>query len=219
MTMLNQPHPDDERLAAIVGDDPADPALAAHLAACERCTGIVAELRSVRAALAGMPDIAPPRPLRLVPPVAAEQAPAGWVGVLRRLTAPAMALAVVLILVGAIGSTGALLQSAATGAAGVPQSFSGDTREMGASAAARPSAAASTGDALGYVSNPTPTAVSPVEPVSGGTKDQRLSVGEAGSQPSGVPYGWLLGVGVVLLTAVFLARAVIARTAPDHRAP
>lgn len=239
--MLRDPHPDDERLAAVAGAEPealADPTLSAHVAACERCTGLVAELRSLRVALAELPDVAPPRPLQLVPPVELEAAPgpAGWAGLLRRLTAPAMALAVVLILVGAVGSTGSLLRSAATDAGGVTaEALSG-----GGQGAAAPSAAASAAssilDARGdYAAQPTPTAVPPKVPtsggitgsVNGGASDQGASdqgASDRGAsdretpgpgtqgQGSGLPYGWFLGAGVVLLAGAFLVRARTARS-------
>jgi hypothetical protein len=110
MTMQNLPHPDDERLAAYAGGDPdalADGTLAAHLSACDRCRPLVDELSLLRGALAELPDLAPSRPLRLIPPVPAAPDRGSW---LRRLTAPAMAAGAGLILVGAIGvgATGAI---------------------------------------------------------------------------------------------------------------
>ena len=74
MTMLHPVHPDDERLAALAGDDPeatGDGPLAEHLAGCERCAGLVADLRSLRAGLAELPDLRPSRPIQLLPPVPA----------------------------------------------------------------------------------------------------------------------------------------------------
>jgi hypothetical protein len=111
MTMQNLPHPDDERLAAYAGGDSdvlTDRGLAAHLTACDRCRPLVDELSLLRGALAELPDLAPSRPLRLIPPVPAPAVARGsW---LRRLTAPAMAAGAGLILVGAIGvgATGAI---------------------------------------------------------------------------------------------------------------
>jgi hypothetical protein len=104
MTMQNLPHPDDERLAAYAGGDVdaiADASLVMHLTACDRCRPLVNELSLLRGALAELPDVAPSRPLRLIPPVPAPAATSvGW---LRRLTAPAMATGAALVLVGAIG--------------------------------------------------------------------------------------------------------------------
>jgi hypothetical protein len=115
MTMPH-PHPDDELLAAYAGGDAdalADRALAAHLTACDRCRPLVDELSLLRGALAELPDLAPSRPLRLIPPVPAALAGGSW---LRRLTAPAMAAGAGLVLVGAIGvgATGAFFGQAAS---------------------------------------------------------------------------------------------------------
>ncbi len=69
--MLIPNHPDDEWLSAFAADDPeaVDPAQASHVASCERCTAVVTELASLRMALAELPDLAPSRPLQLVPAV------------------------------------------------------------------------------------------------------------------------------------------------------
>ncbi len=108
MTMQHQIHPDDERLAALAGGDPevvSDAALRAHVDSCDQCAETVRELGSLRAALAELPDLVPSRPLQLLPPVAEPRATAraGW---LRRLAGPAMAAGLVLVVVGAIGSSG-----------------------------------------------------------------------------------------------------------------
>jgi hypothetical protein len=227
MTMLHERHPDDGRLAAFAGADQealADAALVAHVAACERCGDLVAELRSLRVALAELPDVAPPRQLRLLPPVEPQRAPVpgGWAALLRRLTAPAMALAVVLILVGAVGSSGALLKSAATGGAGVPAGLDyGGMQELSGPSAA---ASAASGDRNG-TPLPTATTAPPKVPTSdgstgsanGGTAGQDTSgQGTPGqgtpTQGGGLPYGWFLGTGVVLLAAAVLVRARTARS-------
>lgn len=113
MTMQNLPHPDDERLAAYAGGDSdalGDRALAAHLTACDRCGPLVDELSLLRGVLAELPDLAPSRPLRLIPPVPAPAETSNRGSWLRRLTAPAMTAGAGLVLVGAIGvgSTGAI---------------------------------------------------------------------------------------------------------------
>jgi hypothetical protein len=124
MTMQNASHPDDERLAAYAGGDRdavADPSLSAHISSCDRCGPMVDELAGLRSALAGLPDLAPSRPLRLIPPVPAASAPRptplGW---LRRLAGPAMAAGAGLVLIGAIGvgatsGIGSLFSQAASG--------------------------------------------------------------------------------------------------------
>ena len=125
MTMQNTPHPDDERLAAYAGGDSdalADSSLVAHLSACDRCRPIVDELSLLRGALAELPDVAPSRPLRLIPPVpepaTRAAGPRVW---LRRLTAPAMAAGAGLVLIGAVGFGASaavdLLPKAASGGA------------------------------------------------------------------------------------------------------
>jgi hypothetical protein len=106
MTMQTSPHPDDELLAAYAGGDAdalADGVLRAHLSTCDRCRPIVDELSLLHMALAELPDLAPSRPLRLIPPAPAAAVPAPSGSWLRRLTAPAMAAGAALALVGAVG--------------------------------------------------------------------------------------------------------------------
>lgn len=108
-------HPDDERLAALAVADPeatGDVSLSEHVAACQQCATVVSELRGLRAALAELPDpeLVPPRPFRLLPPVA-EPRPsfADRVGgVVRRAFAPALTAGAALALVGVVGTTGVL---------------------------------------------------------------------------------------------------------------
>jgi len=107
MTMHEMTHPDDELLAALAGGEPdatGDRALAEHVASCERCRALVTDLSALRTALAELPDLRPPRPLQLVPPVPAtdgQRLP--W---FRRLVAPALALGGAMVLVGAVGLAG-----------------------------------------------------------------------------------------------------------------
>jgi hypothetical protein len=141
MTMHNTPHPDDERLAAYAGGDRDaldDRSLVSHVAACDRCRPLVDELSFLVGSLAELPDLAPSRPLRLIPPVRETALPAagprGW---LRRLTAPAMAAGAALFLVGAvgIGSTGfAGLASKSAGYATDQEAASASDRELGPAA-------------------------------------------------------------------------------------
>jgi anti-sigma factor RsiW len=103
MTMQNQNHPDDERLSALAGGDPeatGDTALRAHLESCDRCTSLLRELGELRLALAQLPDMAPSRPLQLIPPVTERAASGGW---LRRLAAPAMAAGAAMVVIGGVG--------------------------------------------------------------------------------------------------------------------
>lgn len=118
--MLTPNHPDDERLSALAAHDPdvdSDGALTAHVGECARCEEIVTELRSLGLALAELPDVAPPRPLRLLPEVEPSRADgaAGW---MRRIFAPVMVAGAALALVGMVGTVNpALSDSAAGGAA------------------------------------------------------------------------------------------------------
>ncbi len=116
----------------------ADPAIAAHVAACDACRTTVDDLRSLRAALADLPDVAPPRPLRLVPPVIEPAARTGWASLLRRLTAPAMALAVILIVVGAVG-TAVPLGGTTTSAGALDEMIGGAGQQPAAAGSAAPS--------------------------------------------------------------------------------
>ncbi len=153
-------HPDDERLAAFADGTPeavGDASLLAHVDTCARCSSTVADLRRLQSALAELPDLAPPRPLRLVPPVTA---PAGrGIGLIaRRLVAPVLVAGIALSVVGGAGSLASLgsLMGASGGAAPVEQSTATDAAlqpvAAGASAApsageiAAPSAAASAGE-------------------------------------------------------------------------
>jgi hypothetical protein len=120
MTMTSTFHPDDDRLSALAGADrdaTSDRALVEHVSACDRCGPIVDELRLLRSALAGLPDIPPSRPLQLLPPVAEPQTrrARGW---LQRLVAPAIATGAGLVLVGAVGSAGLFGQISLFAAAG-----------------------------------------------------------------------------------------------------
>lgn len=107
MTMQPNHHPDEERLAAFAGGDP-DLELRLHLRDCGRCRSIVDELTMLRAALAELPDLAPSRPLRLLPevpapePSAAERL-AGWT---RRAFMPLLAAGFGLAIVGSVGTLG-----------------------------------------------------------------------------------------------------------------
>jgi hypothetical protein len=159
--MLIPNHPDDERLSALASretDATGDATLTAHVTSCDRCTGLVNELGSLRAALSDLPDVAPSRPLRLLPPVEDAPSPAadrlgGWA---RRFFAPILASGAALALVGTIGTAAPSLsgQSATGGdAAGgaaeegaaepAASAFTGVTTEDAASSARAPQGAES----------------------------------------------------------------------------
>jgi hypothetical protein len=105
--MLIPNHPDDERLSGLAAGDPdevADAGLSAHVASCVRCTELVNEIGALRMSLADLPDLAPSRPLRLLPPVE-EPAPAeGLAGLVRRLFAPALTVGAAMAMVGLVGT-------------------------------------------------------------------------------------------------------------------
>ena len=147
--MLNANHPDDERLAALSSHDPdasVDQALTAHVSECSRCTDVVGELSSLRVALAGLPDVAPPRPLRLLPDVvpAPTDGAAGWA---KRLFGPVMAAGAALALVGMIGTASPSLSgSAASGGAEEHQVMATDSDANARSTQAAPAVG---GESLG----------------------------------------------------------------------
>lgn len=117
--MLTSNHPDDERLSGLASRDDdatADAALTAHVSTCDRCTDLVTELGALRASLAELPDVAPSRPLQLLPPVDAP-ATAGAAAWVRRLFAPAITAGAALAMVGLIGTAGPLLGGMASSSA------------------------------------------------------------------------------------------------------
>lgn len=232
VTMPHPDHPDDELLAALAAAEPdaaANPSLAAHVAGCERCTSVLADLRTVRAALAELPDVRPSRPLRFLPavPDAAPSAPRpGWVDLLRRVSSPAMALAVVLIVVGALGTAmGSAPQAASTaldkgaGAAAAQPLGSSGRQEASAPAQDRSGSALTPGAGATATPSMTPVFGGPVSP-SAVASERLQSMASSGpraanSAPSGKPpFEAVLGVGIVLLAAAFLARAAVRRRDP-----
>jgi len=151
--MLIPNHPHDERLSALASgetDATADATLTAHVASCTRCTGLIDELGALRAALADLPDVAPSRPLRLLPAV--ESAPAsaadrlgGWA---RRFFAPVLASGAAIALVGVIGTAAPSMSGQASGPDSGGDTFGTVAQEEAAAseaAAAAPSDAAAGG--------------------------------------------------------------------------
>lgn len=119
--MLISNHPDDERLSALASrDDDAttDAALTSHVSTCVRCTETLTELGALRASLAELPDLAPSRPLRLLPPVTDAPAAASAGGWIRRLFAPVMTAGAALAMVGLVGTAAPALQGMASPAGG-----------------------------------------------------------------------------------------------------
>lgn len=117
--MLIPTHPDPERLSALASgetDATADVSLSEHLSSCDRCTDLLDELGAIRMSLAELPDIAPHRPLRLLPEAAADPAAAdrlgGWA---RRVFAPVLTAGATLAMVGLIGTASPALDNLAAG--------------------------------------------------------------------------------------------------------
>lgn len=139
--MLIPNHPDDERLSALASRDDdalADTNLTSHVATCPRCTELVSEIGALHASLAELPDLAPHRPLRLLPPVADAPAAGGGGSWVRRLFAPAMTAGAALAMVGLIGTTAPLLGGmASSGAAPAQDSAAEGGAEHVASSFAR----------------------------------------------------------------------------------
>jgi hypothetical protein len=204
-------HPDDDRLAALAGGDPevaSDVALRAHVDACDDCAGTVRELASLRAALAELPDLVPSRPLQLLPPVA-EPPVAGRASWLRRLAGPAMAAGFVLVVVGAIGSSGLSMgMGASAGAAPSQAEAAGQDSTTGEPPQAVPGAAgpsASTAYGLsggegqrsqGQESNATAQPQQAEPPA-----DRGVDAGLFASADPRLPWLVVLGLGVGLLLA------------------
>ena len=226
MTMQNAPHPDDERLAAFAGGDSdalADSSLVAHLSACDRCRPIVDELSLLRDALAELPDLAPSRPLRLIPPVWDAALPASgprsW---LRRMTAPAMAAGAGLVLIGAVGFGASaavnLMPKAASG--GAPAEAGASARDFGPvpGAASASSAPADTTGSAAYGSSSAPRSLSstqlpsqpPSSPPSAGDAGRTELVTDNGSPPD-QPWLTLLIAGVALFAVSTVLRFSLAR--------
>jgi hypothetical protein len=158
MTMHDQIHPDDERLAALAGSEPeavADAALAAHVQGCLRCSNLVRDLHLLQAALGELPDLAPSRPLQLIPAVPDARPSGTW---LRRLFAPGLVVGSALVLVGAVGLLG-------NGAAATPVGASYDRSLTGGETAASPENDVA---APGAFTTASPTAAPPTAPAAEG---------------------------------------------------
>lgn len=193
-------HPSDEILAALAGDDAearADLELAAHVGSCERCRDLVAEMASLRAALSDLPDIAPSRPLQLVPPVPEPALRRGWLTTLRGLAAPAMLAGAGLVLVGAVGLGGVVAGSMAGGA--LQPAMQEDTSDRGAF------------DGASITPNSFATQVP--EPSGAGEESGQPPAPSATGTPSAMP--WLL---VVLAGGGLLIAGLVLRFSINPRA-
>jgi anti-sigma factor RsiW len=207
MTMQYSAHPDDERLAALAGGDPeaaGDGRLAEHAGACDRCAGLVAELRLVRASLAELPDLRPSRPLQLLPPVPAPRVSAGDAfGWLRRLAAPAMTAGAGLALVGAVGLGSVALGGMAAGGAATPGELSEDGGRNYQGAESQRSEAPATVDTLS--AQPVPTSAAEEAPPDDG--DESIAVNTGLDAPG--PWLAILTSGLGLLVAGLVLRFAV----------
>ena len=227
--MLNQDHPNDERLSALASRDAdatADAALTTHVPSCARCTELVSELGALHTALADLPDLQPSRPLRLLPPV---EAPASAVdrlgGWARRFFAPVLASGAALALVGVIGTAAPALDSMASGQAGGADTDGGVMRELAApeaSAAAEEPTRAAVGDNLygGTAGGESESESSPlVAERSSPDTDEGIRAPLGGDDLADVqqapaadrsPWPMVLFVGVALMVGAVLGRWILA---------
>lgn len=233
--MLIPNHPDDERLSALASGDTdatADASLTGHVSTCTRCTDLVNELGALRASLAELPDVAPSRPLRLLPPVEADASPAdrlgGWA---RRFFAPALTAGAALALVGLVGTTapafrgetgvfqdvGSELSAQASEAAEAPAAGGGDA---GAGASAPSAEEATSGEAFSEGDAAlTPAASSPdesnVERALSASGDEGQPTSEGDSSAAAQvpaersPWPMVLFTGVALMIAAALLRWIL----------
>jgi hypothetical protein len=232
MTMQHDSHPHDERLAALAGADPEateDRSLRDHVAGCDRCRAVVHDLALLRSALAELPDLRPSRPLQLLPPVAAPVERRGALGLLRRLSAPALAASAGLILVGAIGSSGILEGFSGMGAAGAAPAMEnvGDNLAGGSPGEATDSRTSAEGyldkgtsplplepgesTAQALDGTPSPSKEAPAASASPGAPDDGdLSTLQSSDPPNPrLPWLVMLGVGVALAAASILLRFTV----------
>lgn len=141
--MLIPNHPDDERLCALASRDTdavADAGLTTHVSSCIRCTELVDELGALRLALADLPDLAPSRPLQLVPPVEADHADDRLGGWARRFFAPVLVSGAALVLVGVIGTAAPGFGGMASSGQAAPQEAAVASSAERDSAASEPAA-------------------------------------------------------------------------------
>jgi anti-sigma factor RsiW len=215
--MLIPNHPDPERLSALASgetDASADVSLSEHLTTCDRCTGLLDELGAIRMALAELPDVAPHRPLRLLPDAAADSAAAdrlgGWA---RRVFAPVLTAGAALAMVGLIGSASPALDNLAAGG----QDASTVETDDRLAAPDESAALAPAGEGEGFTADQSETAV-PLQSDTdgettalggddGGTDQQREALRETDADRS--PWPMVLFGGVALMIAAALMRWIL----------
>ncbi|MDQ3690575.1 MAG: hypothetical protein M3406_11180 [Chloroflexota bacterium] len=220
--MLNQNHPDDERLAALASEDAdatVDTALTEHLSSCDRCTQLVNELGVLRVALGDLPDMRPSRPLQLLPPVEADRGVDRLGGWARRFFAPLLAGGAALALVGTVGTATPILDQMASGGAGGGSDSAAvqEFAEPAASAAGEPArvgagGAESSGSDGDSPASPLTGRGSPEARDEAGTDDQQDARGESlpiTTPDERSPWPMVLFTGVVLMVAAVGLRWIL----------
>ncbi len=217
MTMEPNHHPDDERLAAFAAGEP-DVELRLHLRDCARCRAAVDELTMLSAALAELPDLAPSRPLQLLPPVA-EPVPsaadrlAGWT---RRAFMPLLAAGFGLAIIGSVGTIGPTFNFGLAGAAPASALLTQDSGASGAPAAAAeiPTPSANSDSKGSGIAGQVATASPAQERVgaasaSAAAEPQAAPFREAPAEPPRSLWPMILFGGVALIVATLLLRWVV----------
>ena len=212
--MLIPNHPDDELLAALASDDadgPIDASVTSHVAACAHCAALVDELGALRASLATLPDLQPPRPLRLLPdvpqPSGLDRA-GGWA---RRLFGPVLATGATLAMVGLVGTAAPSLSGMGAGGADDGGQAAEITRASGAqpdSGAAPSSEEGALGAAgQGGESDPNTQARESVDLLAQSPHPVPADDFDAGPERS--PWPMLLFTGVALVIAAAMLRWIL----------
>lgn len=213
-------HPGDELLSALADHDSeaiGSPA-AEHVAACAQCTAIVGEFSTLRIALGQLPDVAPPRPLRLLSPTSdAPSTPAGLGPWIRRLFGPVMAGGAALALIGMIGTTTPFLSGAAAGdsvqherAVAQPESSKGPA----AGGVDGPALQASPGTQDSEYGTDNSAQPTPVQAPAGPSGEEALGGNVSAPLPERSLWPMLLFAGVAMMVAAVLLRWILAPRGP-----
>jgi hypothetical protein len=202
--MLIPNHPDEERLSALASRDAdatADAALVTHVTSCIRCTGLIDELGALRASLAELPDVAPHRPLRLLPDVEAKQPDrlGTWA---RRVFGPLMAIGAAFALVGMVGTVAPSFEGLRASAGGQER----DVASIGADAEIQPG---EPGLAAGGLSSDTARPATQNGEDDDGVASVPDEVELVTTDPERSPWPMVLFTGVALLIAAALLRWIL----------
>jgi hypothetical protein len=232
--MLIPNHPDEERLAALAGGDPdatGDRTLQGHVTECLHCGAILADLTTLRAAMAELPDLAPHRPLELRLPESKPGVRERLAVFSRRAFAPAMGVATALLLVGVVGTGTDLAGGIAMGPAAAPEADQAPAGEAPADEAPAVAPLDAGEDSDRYVDDGAGVDEDRMRSPVGDAEDQEYratpEVGTAaadgdGEEPGRFSYGaateaavqawpWtgLLAAGIVLMVLSLTLRAVV----------